>query len=104
MIDLNEIAEKNYLNAIARGYNADNVVLDLKAAAGEIVEAAAACSSWLEFSDTTVLCDEYERSFQLEVADVIMCMLTVSHAMKWDIEDILQKCLDKNEQRIKGGE
>ena len=104
MMDLNEVAAKNYQNAKARGYKVDSVLSDLKDAAGEIVEAAAACSSWLEFSDSDIVGEKYEWLFQLEVADVIMCMLTISHAMKWDIEDILQKCLDKNEERIKGGE
>lgn len=105
MIDLNEVARLNYDNAKKRGYKVDNVFSDLKAAAGELIEAVAACDDWLNFAnDYDCISEEYERRFQLEIADVIMCMLTVSHTMKWDIEDILRKCLDKNEKRIKGDE
>ena len=100
MIDLNKLMEDNYQNAKARGYDVNNIFTDLKDAAGEIVEATAAWNTYRHdlFSQNR---EQEMKDFQLEVADVIMCMMTISHVMGWDIEDILYKCMIKNRNKIK---
>jgi hypothetical protein len=103
MIDLNKLMNDNYNNAKARGYNVDDLQADLKAAAGELIEATSACEDYRR--DLFSCRDDHnrkERLFMLEVADVIMCMLTVAHVMGWDAEEILRICMDKNRIKIKG--
>ena len=103
MIDLNRLMEENYQNAKARGYDVNNILADLKDAAGELIEATSACE---EYRHDLFSCrndhDRKERLFMLEVADVIMCMLTVAHVMGWDAEEMMRICMDKNRMKIKG--
>lgn len=94
MIDLNNIAEQSLKIAEHRQQKTDTIST-LKHCAGEILEAV---ESYTRFVYSPV---EEKDSFPDELADVIMCILTVSAKENIDIEQALIKCLEKNRKRAR---
>ena len=68
----------------------------LKHCAGEVLEANEAYNNW-SFIDK----DNLKQAFEDELADVIMCILSLCGAENIDIEKALERCFIKNEQRGK---
>lgn len=93
MIDLNEIKETSLQIAELRGQDTD-VRATLKYCAGEVLESYEAYGNW------TFNNPKGKEDFALELADVIMCILTISAAEKIDIEEALRICLKKNKARV----
>lgn len=94
MIDLNNIAEQSLKIAEHRQQKTDTIST-LKHCAGEILEAV---ESYTRFVYSPV---EEKDGFPDELADVIMCILTVSAKENIDIEQALIKCLEKNRKRAR---
>ena len=94
MIDLNNIAEQSLKIAEHRKQKTD-FLSTLKHCAGEVLEAV---ESYTKFVYSPV---EEKDSFPDKLADVIMCILTVSAKENIDIEKALLKCLEKNRNRAR---
>ena len=90
MINLNDLSRQSLLLAQQRGLKTD-VISTLKHCAGEVVEATQA------YSDV-VLEDDIE-DFSLELADIIICVLTASAVEGIDIEEAVNKAMQKNAKR-----
>lgn len=91
MLDLNRMARISAEIADKRGLSTD--ALDaLKHCAGEVVEAMEA------FSDISYKLDD--KRFRGELADIIMCVLSVCGAGGFDVEQMLTDCLSKNLKRV----
>ena len=93
MIDLNDLSKKAYEIACERGqYKNDgrDVIRGLKHCAGEVVEAVEAYTS-IDCSD---------KDYAYELADIMMCVLSLCGYMKMDAELMLSCCLYKNKKRI----
>lgn len=100
-MDLNGLAKEAFETAKARGQKTDALSC-LKHCSGELVEATEAVC-WLNHNngqDYFYAKDEVE----LEISDVIMCMLTLSVSLNIDIEHALNKCLEKNRKRASEGQ
>lgn len=91
MLDLNRMARISAEIADKRGQILDELDT-LKHCAGEVVEAMEA------FSDIPHKLDD--KRFKGELADVIMCVLTVCGANSYDVEQMLTDCLSKNLKRV----
>lgn len=94
MIDLNNIAEQSLKIAEHRQQKTD-FLSSLKHCTGEVLEAV---ESYTRFVYSPI---EEKDSFPDELADVIMCILTVSAKENIDIEQALLKCLEKNRNRAR---
>lgn len=94
MINLNELAKQSFDVSIKRGQG-DGDFQTLKHCAGEVIEATGALGNY--YYDY----QKYRKDYQLELADVVMCILTIFGSHEWDIEQALQECLEKNKARIK---
>ena len=94
MIDLNNIAEQSLKIAEHRNQKTD-FLSSLKHCAGEVLEAV---ESYTRFVYSPV---EEKDSFPDELADVIMCILTVSAKENVDIEQAILNCLEKNRKRAR---
>lgn len=94
MIDLNNIAEQSLKIAEHRQLKTDTIST-FKHCAGEILEAV---ESYTRYVYSPI---EEKDSFPDELADVIMCTLTVSAKENIDIEKALLKCLEKNRNRAR---
>lgn len=94
MIDLNNLAEQSLKIAEHRKLKTD-VLYCLKHCAGEVLEAV---ESYTKFVYSSV---EEKDSFPDELADVIMCILTVSAKENIDIEKAIMNCLEKNRRRAR---
>jgi NTP pyrophosphatase (non-canonical NTP hydrolase) len=92
MIKLNEIAKKSLQNAKDRGQGTDTIKA-LKHCAGEVLESVEAYTRFV-YSPK-----EEADTFPDELADVIMCILTISAAENIDIEKAILSCLEKNRKR-----
>lgn len=94
MIDLNNIAEQSLKIAEHRKQKTD-FLSSLKHCVGEVLEAV---ESYTKFAYSP-----YGKKDSLpdELADVIMCILTVSAKENIDIEKALLKCLEKNRNRAR---
>ena len=90
-MDLNGLAKEAFEIAKARGQKTDALSC-LKHCSGELVEATEAYNNW-----TFNIGDDVQ--FADELADVIMCILTLSASENIDIEKALLKCLEKNRKR-----
>lgn len=91
MLNLNTMATQSLKIAKNRDQKIDTEST-LKHCAGEVVEAMNAYTYSLYNKN---LRDEFE----LELADVIMCILTISGHLNIDIEKALKKCMQKNQER-----
>ena len=69
----------------------------LKHCAGEVLEANEAYNNWT-FCETS---DSLKELFEDELADVIMCCLSICGAEGINIEKALERCFEKNEKRAK---
>lgn len=83
----------------------ENTVQTLKHCAGEIVEATEAYMAlqsvvWAETS-TQEMITRAGHDFAIELADVIMCILSICGAEYIDIERALDECFQKNKARVK---
>ena len=93
MIDLNNIARQSLKIAEHRKLETDALSC-LKHCAGEVIEANEAYNNW-----TFNIGEDIQ--FQDELADVIMCILTVSAKENIDIEQAILNCLEKNRKRAR---
>jgi NTP pyrophosphatase (non-canonical NTP hydrolase) len=91
MIDLNSIAIESLEIAEKRDLKTDTVST-LKHCAGEVVEAMDAYTHSLYNKNL-------REEFAMELADVIMCILTISGHLSIDIEKAIEDCLKKNKAR-----
>lgn len=91
MIDLNGMAVQSAEIAERRGQGTD-VMKTLKHCAGEVIEAAEA------YAKASL------DSFASELADVVMCVLTICGSNGVQIETVLEDCIKKNQARIKPSE
>ena len=96
MIDLNNIAKQSLKIAEHRKQETDALSC-LKHCAGEILEANEAYNNWT-FCETS---DSLKELFEDELADVIMCCLSICGAECINIEKALERCFEKNEKRVK---
>ena len=94
MIKLNEIAKQSLQNAKDRGQEIDTIKA-LKHCAGEVLESVEA---YTRFVYSPI---EEADNFPDELADVIMCILTLSAKENIDIEQAILNCLEKNRKRAK---
>lgn len=92
MINLNEITKQSLQNAKDRGQKTDTIHT-LKHCAGEVLEAVEA---YIRFVYSP---KEMADNFPDELADVIMCILTICAAENIDIEKAILSCLEKNRKR-----
>jgi NTP pyrophosphatase (non-canonical NTP hydrolase) len=95
MIDLNNIARQSLKIAEHRKLETDALSC-IKHCAGEIAEATQAVDNY-----QSCVCEETEKKMADEVADVIMCMLTLSAEMGINIEQAILNCLEKNRKRAR---
>lgn len=94
-MDLKKASEKAYEIAQKRGLNEDTIQA-LKHCAGEVLEAVESYTKYVYSSR------EKNDSFPDELADVIMCILSICGAENIDIEQALCRCFFKNEKRAEG--
>lgn len=94
MIDLNNIAKQSLKIAEHRKQKT-NALSTLKHCAGEILEAV---ESYTKFVYSPI---EEKDTFPDELADVIMCILTLSAKENIDIEQAISNCLEKNRKRAR---
>ena len=94
MIDLNNIAKQSLKIAEHRKQKTDALSC-LKHCAGEILEAVESYTMFVYSPN------EEKDSFPDELADVIMCILTLSAKENIDIEQAILTCLKKNRKRAR---
>ena len=94
MINLVTASGKAYDLAKKRGLK-ENTFETLKHCAGEILEANEAYNNWT-FCKTS---DSLKEHFEDELADVIMCCLSICGAEGINIEKALERVFEKNERR-----
>ncbi len=101
MIDINQMSAQAFEIAEKRGqykHDEHDTTRALKHCAGEVVEAVEAYNDWT-FLDTPKT--DKKAEFTSELADIIMCVLSIAGAENIDIEKALKDCIVKNERRIK---
>ena len=94
MINLVTASAKAYDIAKRRGIK-ETTFEALKHCAGEILEANEAYNNWT-FCETS---DSLKELFEDELADVIMCCLSICGAEGINIEKALDRVFEKNEKR-----
>lgn len=100
-IDLNQFAKEAYTSAKERQENGANISVDtlkmLKHTATEVIEATEAYS----IEKYSAIDDEagQKEKFASELADIIACVLIISHSERIDINEALVQCLYKNKKR-----
>ena len=99
-MDLKSASERAFENAQNRGIK-ETTFEALKHCAGEVIEANEAYNNW-SLLDTPK--DDLKEKFADELADVIMCILSICGAEHIDIEQALCRCFFKNEKRAEGVE
>lgn len=97
MLNLNDIAEQSYILAKQRGLSTD-MISTLKHCAGEVVEACEAQARLMEAQDWNT-CEKHKVALGLELADIIICALTASARAGINIEEYINKAMQKNAQR-----
>lgn len=97
MINLNDLAEQAHALAERRGFKVD-VVSALKHCAGEVVEACEANYKvhGLQRNKATAF---LTRELGMELADIIICVLTASYEAGINIEEALSESMLKNARR-----
>lgn len=96
-MNLNDIAEQARMLAKQRGFNTD-MLSTLKHCAGEVVEATEAYTQfgYVANSDRT---KAKKEAMGQELADVIICALTASAELGFDIEKYIEEAMQKNARR-----
>lgn len=102
MMNLNDIAEQARMLAKRRGFNTD-VLSTLKHCAGEVVEATEAYTQ-LEYVANSDRTKAKKEAMGQELADIIICALTASVELSFDIEEYIGKAMQKNARRAYGAE
>lgn len=100
-MNLNKASEKAFEIAQKRNqYKFDDrdVARGLKHCAGEVIEACEAHNNWTFLG--TVLDTDLKQAFEDELADVIMCILSICGFEHIDIEKAMKRCFEKNEKRM----
>lgn len=93
-MNLKEASEKAFEIARKRGLN-ENTFEALKHCAGEVIEAT---KSFAE-KDYYYNIEEAETSFENELADIIICVLSICGAENIDIEKAIERKMKINEER-----
>lgn len=102
-MDLKAGSEKAFEIAERRGqykHDGQDVLRGLKHCAGEVLEANEAYNGYA-LLDTPE--DGLKEKFADELADVIMCILSICGAEHIDIEEAMWRCFVKNAKRAEGG-
>ena len=97
MMNLNDIAEQAYILADKRELDTD-VISTLKHCASEVVEATEAFTK-LQSTPSPNMAKTYLEETGLEIADIIICAFTASARLGIDIEEYINKVMQKNAQR-----
>ena len=97
MINLNDLAEQAHALAERRGFKTD-VFSALKHCSGEVVEACEANYRvhGLQRSEATAF---LTKELSMELADIIICVLTASYEAGINIEEALSESMLKNARR-----
>lgn len=100
MLNINDIAEQAHTLAERRGFKTD-VVSALKHCAGEVVEACEANYKvhGLQRCEATAF---LTKELGMELADIIICVLTASYEAGINIEEALSEAMMKNARRAYG--
>ena len=96
MINLITASAKAYDIAKRRGIK-ETTFEALKHCAGEILEANEAYNNWT-ICETS---DNLKEQFENELADIIVCVLSICGQEGINIEKALERVFEKNERRIK---
>lgn len=102
MLNINDIAEQAHTLAQRRGYKTD-VLSTLKHCAGEVIEATEAYTQ-LEYVANSDRTKAKKEAMGQELADIIICALTASVELGFDIEEYIGKAMQKNARRAYGAE
>ena len=97
MMNLNDIAEQARMLAKRRGFSTD-VLSTLKHCAGEVVEATEAYTQ-LEYVANSDRTKAKREAMGQELADIIICALTASAELGFDIEKYIGESMQKNARR-----
>ena len=98
-MDLKSASERAYEIAEKRGqYKKDgqDVLRGLKHCAGEVLEANEAYNNWSYINK-----DDLKEMFADELADIVICVLSISAQENIDIENAIARKMLINEGRIK---
>lgn len=94
-MNLNEASQKAYEIAQKRGIN-ETTFEALKHCAGEVLEANEAYNDWGYRQDE-------KEKFENELADIVICVLSISAREYIDIEKAIARKMLINEGRVKNG-
>ena len=97
-MNLKEASQKALEIAEKRGIH-ENTIQALKHCAGEVLEAVDAYDNWSMLDNPQGRKEEFEN----ELADVIICILSVSGSEGIDIEQAISRKMLINEGRVKNG-
>ena len=95
-MDLIKASVKAYEIAQKRGLK-ENTFETLKHCAGEVVEANEAYNNWSFMTSDDTLKEQFEN----ELADVIVCVLSICGQEGINIEKALERVFEKNEKRCR---
>lgn len=102
MIDLNNLCKVTLENAKKRQENGAHIKTDtksmLKHCATEVLEAMEAFTILQNFDCTSV----DAQHFEMELADVICCILIICGIEYINIEGAIMECIEKNRKRAEG--
>lgn len=93
MLNLNDLAEQAYTIADMRGQKTE-VFSALKHCSGEVAEAIEANFLYNDYRTTNA-----KAELALELADIIICVLTASYEAEINIEEALSEAMQKNARR-----
>ena len=99
-MDLNEASIWAFETSKKRNqYKGDgnDTIRALKHCAGEVVEAVNAYDDWSLLDNPT----NRKQEFENELADIIICVLSICGSEKIDIEKAMERKMKINEKRIK---
>lgn len=98
-MNLKEASKKAFEIAKKRGqykFDGNDVLKGLKHCAGEVLEANEAYNNWTFLGD-----DEEKENYENELADIIICVLSICGGENIDIEKAIARKMKINEGRIK---
>ena len=98
-MDLNAAKEKAFNTAKERGqykFDGSDTFRALKHAAGEIVEANEEYNNWSLFDNN----EGKREAFENELADVVICILSICGYEQIDIEKAIVRKMKINEKRV----
>lgn len=98
-MNLKEISKKAFeISKKENQYKNDgqDIFRALKHCAGEVIEANEAYNNWTFLGD-----DEAKENYENELADIIICILSICGAENIDIEKAIERKMKINEGRIK---